>query len=320
MSLTVTASCPEPFIHSHALVESPHLGAGSRVWAFAHILPGARIGRDANICDHVFIENQVQLGDRVTVKCGVQLWDGVQVDDDVFIGPNVTFSNDPFPRSKQRPDAPLRTWVRKGASIGANATIRPGLTIGAGAMVQDGAVVTRDVPPNAIVAGNPAHVIGYVDTGIRATEPARRVNADDLALQVPGAALVKLPQVIDMRGSLTVGQIDAQLPFTPERFFLVYDVPSREVRGEHAHKACHQFLVCVKGSLSVVLDDGQLRDEVLLDSPLLGLHIPPMVWGIQYRFSADAVLLVLASDPYDPADYIRSYDDYLAAATGHRRG
>jgi acetyltransferase-like isoleucine patch superfamily enzyme/dTDP-4-dehydrorhamnose 3,5-epimerase-like enzyme len=303
-----------PFIHSHALVESPHIGAGSRVWAFAHILAGARIGADANICDHVFIENQVQVGDRVTIKCGVQLWDGVQVDDDVFIGPNVTFSNDPFPRSKQRPEAPARTWVRKGASIGANATIRPGLTIGAGAMVQDGAVVTRDVPPNAIVAGNPAHVVGYADTGILATEPARRASTstDNLALQVPGAALVKLPKVIDMRGSLTVGQIDAQLPFTPERFFLVYDVPSREVRGEHAHKVCHQFLVCVKGSLSVVLDNGQVRDEVLLDSPLLGLHIPPMVWGIQYRFSADAVLLVLASDPYDAQDYIRNYDDYLA--------
>jgi acetyltransferase-like isoleucine patch superfamily enzyme/dTDP-4-dehydrorhamnose 3,5-epimerase-like enzyme len=309
-----------PFIHAQALVESPHIGAGSRVWAFAHILPGARIGRDANICDHVFIENAVQLGDRVTVKCGVQLWDGVQVDDDVFIGPNVTFSNDPFPRSKQRPEQPLRTWVRKGASIGANATIRPGLTIGAGAMVQDGAVVTRDVPPHAIVAGNPAHVVGYVDTGTRPAEPARRVNADDLTLQVPGAALVKLPKVIDMRGSLTVGQVDAQLPFVPQRFFLVYDVPSREVRGEHAHKACHQFLVCVKGSLSVVLDDGEHRDEVLLDSPLLGLHIPPMVWGIQYRFSADAVLLVLASDPYDPADYIRSYDDYLAAVAAHRHG
>lgn len=315
----MTTATP-PFIHAQALVESLHLGAGSRVWAFAHILPGARIGCDANICDHVFIENEVVVGDRVTVKCGVQLWDGVQLDDDVFVGPNVTFSNDPFPRSKQRPEQPARTWVRQGASIGANATIRPGLTIGAGAMVQDGAVVTRDVPPNAIVSGNPAHVVGYVDTGIRPAEPARRASTDDLALQVPGAALVKLPKVIDMRGSLTVGQVDAQLPFTPQRFFLVYDVPSREVRGEHAHKACHQFLVCVKGSLSVVVDDGRVRDEVLLDSPLHGLHIPPMVWGIQYRFSADAVLLVLASDPYDPADYIRSYDDYLAAVTEHRRG
>lgn len=307
-----------PFIHAQALVEGAALGAGSRVWAFAHILPGARIGRDANICDHVFIENQVVLGDRVTVKCGVQLWDGVRLDDDVFIGPNVTFSNDPFPRSKQRPAEPARTWVRQGASIGANATIRPGLTIGAGAMVQDGAVVTRDVPPNAIVAGNPAHVVGYVDTGTG--EAARPVGEGTPALQVAGAALVTLPKKIDMRGSLSVGEIDAQLPFVPQRFFLVYDVPSVEVRGEHAHKACHQFLVCVKGRLSVVLDDGRCRDEVLLDSPARGLHIPPMVWGIQYRFSADAVLLVLASDPYDPDDYIRNYDDYLAAVAGHRRG
>ncbi|HEU6456514.1 MAG TPA: acyltransferase, partial [Roseateles sp.] len=115
-------TAPPPFIHAQALVESPHLGAGSRVWAFAHILPGARIGCDANICDHVFIENEVVVGDRVTVKCGVQLWDGVQLDDDVFVGPNVTFSNDPFPRSKQRPEQPARTWVRQGASIGANAT------------------------------------------------------------------------------------------------------------------------------------------------------------------------------------------------------
>jgi UDP-2-acetamido-3-amino-2,3-dideoxy-glucuronate N-acetyltransferase len=300
------------FIHAHALVETQAIGAGSRIWAFAHVLPGARIGREANICDHVFIENDVLIGDRVTVKCGVQLWDGVRIDDDVFIGPNVTFSNDAFPRSKQRPARPVQTWVRKGASIGANATIRPGLTIGARAMVQDGAVVTRDVPPNAIVAGNPAHVVGYVDAPLQAAAP--HTQADGATpLQVRGAALVPLPKKIDMRGSLSVGEIDAQLPFLPRRFFLVYDVPSREVRGEHAHKACHQFLVCVKGSLSVVLDDGEHRDEVLLDSPLRGLHIPPMVWGIQYRFSADAVLLVLASDPYDAQDYIRSHDDYLAA-------
>lgn len=299
------------FIHSHALVETPHVGAGSRIWAFAHALPGARIGREANICDHVFIENDVQIGDRVTVKCGVQLWDGVRLDDDVFVGANATFSNDPFPRSKQRPAQPLRTWVRKGASIGANATIGAGLTIGSHAMVQDGAVVTRDVPPHAIVAGNPAHVIGYADTLAPPDAAAKATAAGTLSVR--GAALVALPKKIDMRGSLSVGEIDAQLPFVPRRFFLVYDVPSREVRGEHAHRACHQFLVCVKGSISVVLDDGRARDEVLLDSPLRGLHIPPMVWGIQYRFSADAVLLVLASDPYDPADYIRSYDDYLAA-------
>ncbi|MEL4178516.1 WxcM-like domain-containing protein [Roseateles sp. PN1] len=309
-----TSSCS---IHAHALVESPHIGAGTRVWAFVHILPGARIGRDANICDHVFIENDVEVGDRVTIKCGVQLWDGVRIEDDVFIGPNVTFSNDAFPRSKQRPEQFVQTRVRKGASLGSNATVRPGVTIGAHAMVQDGAVVTRDVPANAIVAGNPAHVIGYVDT-LHPAEPATLPSATRPGqaperLQVAGASLVQLPQAVDMRGSLCVGEIGKQLPFTPQRFFMVYDVPSREVRGEHAHKLCHQFLVCVKGSLSVVLDDGERRDELLLDNPRLGLHIPPMVWGIQYRFSADAVLLVLASDPYDAQDYIRSYDDYLAA-------
>ncbi|MFY7867785.1 MAG: WxcM-like domain-containing protein [Roseateles sp.] len=311
------SSTTPPMIHAKALVESPSIGAGSRVWAFVHILPGARIGCDANICDHVFIENDVEVGDRVTIKCGVQLWDGVRVEDDVFIGPNVTFCNDAFPRSKQRPEQFVQTRVRKGASLGANATLRPGITIGAHAMVQDGAVVTRDVPPYAIVAGNPAHVVGYVDAIHPASEAAQPGGAASSGLpeplQVPGASLIQLPQAMDMRGSLCVGEIGKQLPFTPQRFFMVYEVPSREVRGEHAHKLCHQFLVCVKGSVSVVLDDGEHRDELLLDKQHLGLHIPPMVWGIQYRFSADAVLLVLASDLYDPHDYIRSYDDYLAA-------
>jgi len=123
------------FQHAQALVESTSIGAGTRVWAFAHVLPGAVIGSDCNICDHVFIENKVTVGDRVTIKCGVQLWDGVTVEDDVFIGPNVTFTNDPTPRSRQHLEAYPETVVRSGASIGANATILPGLTIGQSAMV-----------------------------------------------------------------------------------------------------------------------------------------------------------------------------------------
>lgn len=311
------------FIHSHALVESERIGPGSRIWAFAHVLPGAQIGADANICDHVFIENDVRLGDRVTVKCGVQLWDGLRVEDDVFIGPNVTFSNDPFPRSKQRPARFAETRIRAGASIGSGATLRPGITIGAGALVSDGAVVTRDVPPNAIVAGNPAHITGYTDTPeIDLTgapvAAASRADAELPSLHARGARLQRLPKIVDLRGALSFGEIGAHLPFDPKRFFMVYDVPSLEVRGEHAHKACHQFLVCVKGSLSVVLDDGERRDEVLLDSARVGLHIPPMVWGIQYRFSSDAVLLVLASHCYDAGDYIRNYDEFLAALAGGR--
>src|SRR5579885_2431228 len=142
------------FQHAQAIVETPNVGEGTRIWAFAHVLPGAKIGRECNICDHTFIENDVVIGDRVTIKCGVQLWDGVLIEDDVFVGPNATFTNDPFPRSRIRPASFSRTLVRAGASIGANATILPGLVIERGAMVGAGAVVTRNVPPHAIVMGN----------------------------------------------------------------------------------------------------------------------------------------------------------------------
>jgi sugar O-acyltransferase (sialic acid O-acetyltransferase NeuD family) len=152
-------------VHPLALCESRNLGPRTRVWAFAHVLPGARVGSDCNICDHVFVENDVVVGDRVTIKSGVQLWDGMRVEDDVFIGPNATFTNDRFPRSRRRPDKFATTVIEAGASIGANATILPGITIGAGAMVGAGAVVVQPVPPRAIVVGNPARILGYVDAG-----------------------------------------------------------------------------------------------------------------------------------------------------------
>lgn len=146
------------FRHEQALVETQRIGDGTRVWAFAHILPKATIGSDCNICDHVFIENDVVIGDRVTVKCGVQIWDGMRIEDDVFIGPNATFTNDRFPRSRQ-PFSLLGITVKRGATIGANATILPGITIGEKAMVGAGAVVTKDVPPHVLVVGNPARVL-----------------------------------------------------------------------------------------------------------------------------------------------------------------
>lgn len=114
------------FQHERAIVESPNIGEGTRVWAFAHVLPGAVVGKDCNICDGVFVENDVVIGDRVTIKCGVQVWDGVRLEDDVFVGPNATFTNDPMPRSRQHLAKYPATVVRRGASIGANATILPG--------------------------------------------------------------------------------------------------------------------------------------------------------------------------------------------------
>lgn len=148
------------FVHSHALVESKQIGDKTRIWAFAHVLEGAQIGADCNICDGVFIENDVVIGNRVTIKCGVQIWDGIRIDDDVMIGPNATFTNDLYPRSKQ-PFELRRTVVEKGASIGANATILCGITIGTGAMVGAGSVILKDVPPHAVVVGNPGRIVRY---------------------------------------------------------------------------------------------------------------------------------------------------------------
>jgi acetyltransferase-like isoleucine patch superfamily enzyme len=150
-------------IHPLSDVQSPNLGEGTRIWQFVVILPKAKIGRDCNICAHCLIENEVIVGDRVTVKSGVQLWDGIELEDDVFVGPNATFTNDPFPRSRHYPESFKKTVVRQGASIGANATLLPGVVIGRKALVGAGAVVTADVPDRAIVAGNPATIINWVE-------------------------------------------------------------------------------------------------------------------------------------------------------------
>ncbi len=301
--------------HPQAIVETSRIGEGSRVWAFAHILEGAEIGRDANICDHVFIENNVRIGDRVTVKCGVQLWDGVQLEDDVFVGPNVTFTNDRFPRSKQHLEKYPTTLVRKGASIGANATILPGITIGADAMIGAGAVVTRSVPPYAVVAGNPARIIRYVsDAASPKAAPSAPVENRKATSTIEGVEFIRVPRIADMRGDLIAREVGNGLPFPPVRCFLILDVPSKEVRGEHAHRECAQFLVCLRGSVHVVCDDGRQREELVLDDPTVGLHLPAMVWGTQYKYSSDALLMVFASRPYEPDDYIRSYEEFLAAS------
>ena len=306
---------PTAHIHSQALIDAgATVGAGTRVWAFAHLLSGAVVGRDCNICDHVFIEEGAFVGDRVTVKSGVQLWDGTTLEDDVFVGPNATFTNDLFPRSKDHPGEYARTLVRSKASIGANATILAGTVIGANAMVGAGAVITRDVPPNAIVTGNPARITGYVSAHVRGPIRAEHRGASmPQALSVRGVRLIELSIASDARGTISFGQHDTHLPFQPKRYFVVYDVPSKEVRGEHAHRKLEQVLTCIRGSVVLVVDDGHERDEVLLDSPEVGLYVPPMVWATQYRYSQDAMLLVLASDVYDPDDYIRSYEDFVAA-------
>jgi dTDP-4-dehydrorhamnose 3,5-epimerase-like enzyme len=163
------------------------------------------------------------------------------------------------------------------------------------------------------VAGNPARIVGYEGAG---SPSAGAVSATPTevgvsATRVAGVTLHRLPHVHDLRGNLSFGEVASQIPFEVKRYFLVYGVASQEIRGEHAHRALHQFLICVHGRCHVVADDGALRQEFVLDSPTVGLHLPPLVWGIQYKYTEEAVLLVLTSDRYDPASYIRDYAEFL---------
>jgi len=305
----------ETQIHPLSDVQTKSIGSGTRIWQYSIVLSGAKIGSGCNVCAHVLIENDVTIGDNVTIKSGVQLWDGIRIGNNVFIGPNATFTNDAFPRSKQFPDRFLKTLISDDASIGANATILPGIKIGTGAMIGAGCVVTKDVPAYAIVIGNPGVIKGYTDknSGHRADRSAEQSSASTRFPErdFAGCTLHTLPLIADLRGNLSVADYEAHIPFLPRRCFWVFDVPSRETRGEHAHKTLHQFLICLKGSINVVLDNATDRKEIVLNRPNIGIHIPPMVWGIQYKFSHDAVLLVFASEPYDANDYLRDYDEFL---------
>ena len=267
------------FVHPQALCESKNIGQGTRVWAFAHVMPKAVIGADCNLCDHVFVENDVVLGDRVTIKSGVQVWDGLRVGNDCFLGPNATFTNDKFPRSKVYHAGIPRTTLEDGCSIGANAVVLPGLTIGAKAMVGAGAVVTRDVPPRAIVVGNPARIVGFVDA------PPRLESAELPTSSVSGVRLVR---------TKIGAEAGTDLPFTAKRVALIRDLGERgawsgKVRGE-------RFLLCVAGRGVLVVDDGSRCEEIALDPSGVGIHLEPAVRATLYRCSADAVVLVFASE------------------------
>lgn len=294
-------------------------GEGTTAAPHARVAPEAVLGHGIVLGAHVTVEAGAEIGDGTHVGDGAFVCGGAVLERDVFVGPNATFVNDPFPRAGRSP-AGAAARVRAGASIGAGATILGGLEIGERAMVGAGAVVTRSVPREAIVLGNPARIHGYVGADADADAALSPVRHDDavgdepaevLPSAVEGVTLHRFPSIRDLRGSLVAAEFEQRLPFLPQRYFLVFDVPSTEVRGEHAHRVCHQFLVCVHGAVHVVADDGRRREEFVLDGKRLGLHLPPMVWGTQYRYDADSTLLVFASHPYDPDDYIRDYGEFL---------
>jgi dTDP-4-dehydrorhamnose 3,5-epimerase-like enzyme len=273
---------------------------GSRVHPLASVHPTARLAAD------------------VVIHSGAFVGAGAVVSSGCSVGPGAVLADADDDADRQAVER--FTVLKEGVRIGAQALLLPGITVARGAVVRPGAVVTRSVPQGAIVEGHPAVIVGYVGAdraaeavpGLALDAPGARPAVGVRATAVRGVTVHQFPLHYDLRGDLTVGEFGQHIPFAPRRWFMVMRVPSREVRGEHAHRQCHQFLVCVSGQCSVIADDGQHKCEVLLDAPTRGIYLPPMVWGIQYRYSADAVLLVFASHLYDAADYIRDYDDYLA--------
>ena len=300
--------------HPTAIVDSKQIGAGTRIEAFSRIMARASIGNECILGEHTTVEDDVVLGDRVIVHCGARLCQGLRVEDDVVIGPNAVFPNDTFVAKKTPTDGRRATSIRRGALIGANATVLLGLTIGQHAIVGAGSVVTRSVPPHAIVAGNPARILRYgatLDVGASNSRTAQAPPSSQ-ASAIKGVMLERISLIKDLRGNLAARELGHGLPFAPQRYFVILDVPGKELRGAHAHRRCKQLLVCLRGSLSVVADDGTNLQEFVLDTPELALYLPPMVWGIQYKYTTGAMLLVMASEPYDADDYIRDYDQFLA--------
>lgn len=304
-------------VHSHASCDTPQLGDQTQIDAFARIEGDARIGSNCKIGAHSYVAGDVVIGDRVTLADHVSIGNAVRIEDDVTVGSQTSFAVVDSSSAK-------RTIVRSGVHIGAHVTILDGVEIGPNAVIDSGTLVRDSVPAEAIVSGNPPQIIGYVDTPESVIESSSGSDvststasgswrpADPLA-RVSGVQLQRSPVITDMRGSITVNEISTTLPFVPQRYFMVFDVPGEETRGQHAHRECHQFLVCTQGRVLVLADDGTNRESFVLDNRSSGLYLPPMTWGVQYGYTRDSVLLVLASHPYEDADYIRTYDEFLQA-------
>lgn len=252
-----------------------------------------------------YIARESTIEEGCTVGPGVVVSGHVHVLTGTSIGPGVVLEG---PRS----GTPI--------VIGPNATLGAGCvvsvaTIGQSSVLLPGTVVTSNVPAATVVAGNPARIVRYRHASTSAGPSASAfdvpASAQSAGSRATSARMVDLTYAEDIRGCLTAGQFPAQLPIVVKRFFTVFDVPGPETRGEHAHRLCEPFLVAVAGSVQVICDNGHERDTYLLDRPDVGLHLPAMVWGIQHRYTQDAVLLELASRVYESGDYIRDYNDFL---------
>lgn len=289
--------------HETALVETSSIGEGSSIGAYSIVRGQVRLGRGCVIQDHVVLDGALEIADRVVIESHSCLRGPATIGADVRVGPQVSLTS----------SNALMVTVKNAVVIGPHATVTGPLVIAEAAVIEPGSVVTKNVPANAVVAGNPARIVRYHQTPtapaiLRDAAPAGSITRTT----VRGVTLHELPMIEDLRGNLSFGEMERHVPFPIKRYFLTFDVDSEEARGEHAHRALEQFLLCVHGRVHIVADDGRNREEFVLDRPTLALYLPPLVWGVQYRFSPGAVLLVLCSDFYDPADYIRDYAEFLS--------
>lgn len=304
-------------IHTSASVGACDLGEGVSIGPNAWIGDRTTIGSLTRIAAGARLEDSVNVGVGVTIGANAFLSQGVEIGDGTDVGPHVVFavhgqresggSEVEVRRSRVEFAEPSR--VGKYVSIGSNSTVFPGVALGDSSTILPGSVVTENVPPHAVVSGNPAVILRY--SGAETVREVRHSTSTVEMAELPGGArILPLTTARDLRGSLSALEFHS-LPWNPKRLFVVHDVPTIETRGEHAHHECEQFLIALRGEISVLLDDGNHRTTVRLATPSLGLLMPPLVWGTQFHFSHEAVLAVLASRPYEARDYIRTYEEFL---------
>ncbi len=278
----------------------------------ASLGPRVKIEAGVNIGPKCVLDGNTKVGARTTLLGGVIFAHDTEIGSDCYVEANVSTT------SITVGAIPLSTTIAVGprSHIGAGSVLTTGVKIGTGAWVEAGSVVVRDVPAHSIVRGNPGKVVGFRDGSTRNASDMFGTTVDPRAFgiadcAVAGVKIYRFPRITDSRGSLTFGEFGRNIPFIPKRYFMVFNVPPKELRGGHAHATCQELIFCIGGSVAVVVDDGRMREEFILDSPDIGLFLPGRVWGVQYKYSPSAVLAVLASEYYDPKDYIHSYEDFV---------
>lgn len=270
------------------------------------------VGKGVTLGEGVVVGPNCYIDGLVSLDSGVRIYAGVNILGNVRVGANTVVENGVCFSGIYENDELIE--IGENVLIGAGSILSAGYTIGTNSFLAAGTIVDRAIPANAIVSGNPVRIDGYRQNNNPSEAGKRLAVKDESGIyesSVEGVTYHQFNLISDLRGDLSVGEFGDNIPFHPKRYFLVFDVPSAETRGEHAHKKCEQFLICSSGSVAIVVDDGVSREEIILDSPNKGVYIPPNIWGIQYKYTKNAVLLVFASDHYDSNDYIRDYDDFL---------